>query len=101
MRINQLSDNELRELLKAEQAQFKELDKQKSEANTDTCSAREYELLKARWKDSAEQIAFLYKKLHPYFPNGGCGNCGSVTTPILGSDRNHYRCVACGEETIS
>lgn len=109
MRIHQLSNNELRELLKAEQARFKELDERRKATweNTDltTQPLSEYmqawEQLKADWKDSAEQIAYLYKKLHPYFPVGTCPHCGSVTSKIVGSGRNHYACVACGEETIS
>jgi hypothetical protein len=104
MRHN-ITDSELREQLKAEIARFKELDKQKnaaweSLAADNIVSLQEWELLKAQWKDSAEEIKHLHRKLYPNFPSGTCGNCGSVTTPILGSGRNHYGCVACGEETI-
>ena len=105
MRHNQLSDNELRELLKAEKARFKELDAKKelykNQLVWSSHTHQDYELLKSQWKDSAEEIAHLYKKLHPYFPVGTCPHCGSVTSKIVGSGRNHYACVACGEEEIS
>ena len=105
MRLHQLSDNELREQLKQEIERFKELAAKKElYKNQEVWSShtiQDYELLKSQWKDSAEQIAYLYKKLHPYFPVGTCPYCGSVTSKIVGSGRNHYVCVACGEETIS
>lgn len=104
MRTRQLDYNELRQLLKAEQARFKELDDKKrtllSDAVVQGGNIQEYELVKAQWEDSAQEITHLYKKLHPHFPTGTCYNCGSVTALVLGSGRKHFACVACGTEAI-
>ena len=106
MRKAETTDSELRQQLDTEIAQFKELSAQKKVmqesdemwASKDTI--HKFQQIKAQWIDSAEQIAYLYKKLHPYFPVGTCAHCGSVTTKIVGSNFKHYACVACGEESI-
>jgi hypothetical protein len=103
MSIRQLDHNEIKEQLKAEQARFKELDAQKQAAWQkvfETITIEEWELIKRQWQDSAEEIKHLHRKLYPNFPRHSCPNCGCDCTPILGSGRNHYGCIACGDESI-
>jgi formamidopyrimidine-DNA glycosylase len=106
MGIRQLDHNELREQLKAEQARFKELDEKKKTLLSDAIvqgggNIQEYEAVKAQWQDSAEEIKHLHRKLYPNFPRHSCPNCGCDCTPILGSGRSHYGCIACGDESIT
>lgn len=105
MRMAQADDNELRELLKAEIARFKELDAQKKalwEGEIETDNAiQEYEQVKRAWQDSAEEIKHLHRKLYPYFPRGGtCGNCGCDMLPVFGSQKGMSQCIACGEQRV-
>lgn len=107
MRKAETSDSGLREQLKAEKARFKALSEQKRAILDKWVTERiryadvvELDSIRSQLKDSAEQIAYLYKKLHPYFPVGTCPICHSVTTKIIGSGRNHWGCVACDYEGI-
>jgi hypothetical protein len=98
---DQQSDGELREHLKTELARFKELDSQKVALYTglDTGSIQEYEIIKARWKDCAEEIKHIHRKLYPHFPRGHeCPNCGCDTMPVIGTNPTlFYGCIACGD----
>lgn len=101
MRTHNLSDQELKDLLKEELARFKELDAQKKamwESFEAVTSLQEWELLKAKWQDSADEIKHLHRKLYPNFPRGiQCPNCGCDTMPISGSNAKIDCCVACGD----
>jgi hypothetical protein len=105
MRTHQQTDRELKDLLKAEQTRFKELDTLKKAmweglAADNAASLQEWELLKAQWQDSADEIKYLHRKLHPYFPRGhACPNCGCDTMPVSGSNAVLDSCVACGTIT--
>lgn len=103
MRKAETTDSELKELLKAELASFKELDAQKKAmweglVADSPVSLQEWELLKAQWQDSADEIKHLHRKLYPNFPRGiACPNCGCDTMPISGSNAKIDCCIACGD----
>lgn len=106
MRKAETTDSELKELLQAELVSFKELDTLKKAmreglAADNPVSLQEWELLKAQWQDSADEIKHLHRKLHPYYPQrGACSICGCDTLPALGSNTLMSVCIACGNESV-
>ena len=112
MRTHQQTDSELKDLLKAELARFQELNEQKESAwnalgETKIYSHGQFEaefeafqLIKAQWQDSADEIKHLHRKLYPNFPRGhACPNCGCDTMSVSGSNAVLDGCVACGTIT--
>jgi hypothetical protein len=102
-RINKLSDNELKQLLDTELERFRELDNQKQDAwrnVPETMTIQEWELLKQKWQDSADEIKHLHRKLYPYFPRSGvCSNCGCDMLPMAGGRDPMEKCIACGQHS--
>lgn len=104
MRKAETSDSELKELLKAELASFKELDAQKKamwesdELLKGGDAIQAFQLIKAKWQDSADEIKHLHRRLYPNFPRGhACSNCGCDTLPVAGSNAKLDSCIACGQ----